>query len=248
MKDCPHFIAANNKKNGAKALFLHTSIITKFQPHCLLTKQPIYNVSVSRYCLGKILQWLLIASRYQMQKLCLNTPQNNPQEIWSALIRCILWRGHLRCTEAQRQSLIEHRGGSPFVIIFRGGQCRPTLGAGSVEALSSNANEICCFLPACWISWVSRHMMQQGNKKKTTCHKLTACFIDPVIVLSPLPKLICTHHCSTFLFSFVPGACFYGKQIESVFSHQFEYMKSCQFDLCTNPYVNMHYKEVSLWQ
>lgn len=120
MKDCPPFTAASNKRNGAKALFLHTNIITKFQPHCLLTKQHIYIVSVSRYCLGKNLQWLLITSRYPMQKLCLNTSQNNPQEIWSVLIRHILWQGHLRSTEAQRQPLIEHRGGSPFVIIFRG--------------------------------------------------------------------------------------------------------------------------------
>lgn len=38
--------------------------------------------------------------------------------------------------------------GSPFVIIFRGAELRwPTLGAGIVEARSTNANEICCFLP-----------------------------------------------------------------------------------------------------
>lgn len=51
-------------------------------------------------------------------------------------------------------------------------------------------------LPACWISRISRHMMQLG-KKMTRCHMYCS-FMHTVIVLSAISKLIWTHHYSIF--------------------------------------------------
>ena len=109
------------------------------------------------------------------------------------LIRHISQRKHLSHTKAERSPLRE-RGGSPFVIIFGGADsCWPTLGAGIVEARSTNANEICCFppvgfqgFPSTWCNWENMtrcHILAAASWKLSSFHLLFRSLSGLAIIL-----------------------------------------------------------------
>lgn len=150
----------------------HTLTSLQFQFQCLLTKLCIFTMCVCiHHCLVKILQWLLSAFAYRMQYCALICPSIMPTDLESADTAHFA----VEASESHESGAFtpERSRGLTFCYYFRRRRFVLTY-FGSRDCWGTEHQcKWNLLLPACWISRISRHMMQLG-KKMTRCHILTA--------------------------------------------------------------------------
>lgn len=200
----------------------HTLTSLQFQLQCLLTKLCIFTMCVCiHHCLVKILQWLLSASAYRMQYCALICPSIMPTDLESADTAHFA----AEASESHESGAFtpERARGLTFCYYFRRRRFVLTY-FGSRDCWGTEHQcKWNLLLPDCWISRISRHMMQWGKKNESVSY--TSCsFMYTVIFLCALSKLIWTHHYSVFSVA----ACFLGKIIESATLHQFDFLTAAR--------------------